>query len=167
MPPFTCHHLGQPPDPQGVWGQVASESPTDPAVHTHPLPGAAGRALPRAPGLACVCKRRVLTKRGSLRSDPPGLPRICCPPTINSVLFSPERPGLADISHSYPIYNPVVGYAINSEGDNQHLKEGSTENVALWSVCVGSQCENAFLTVDFNQELKAPWLDQRLDSGNF
>ena len=85
MPPHPLLSPGAASRPPSVWGQVASESPADPAVHAHPPPGAAGRALPNVPrGLACVCRRRALTVRRSLRSTRQACCASAVPGTINS-----------------------------------------------------------------------------------
>lgn len=83
--PFPHRHPGAASRPPSAWGQVASESPADPAVHAHPPPGAAGRALPKAPrGLACVCRRRALTVRRSLCSTRQACCASAVPGTINN-----------------------------------------------------------------------------------
>lgn len=85
IPPLPPPSPGAASRPPSAWGQVASESPADPAVHAHPPPGAAGRALPKAPrGLACVCRRRALTMRCSLCSTRQACCASAVPGTINS-----------------------------------------------------------------------------------
>ena len=99
MRPCTLGHRGllggdAAPSPAITWGSLlppkvcgarwrVSPPQTQPSTRIHRLELPAVPS-PRPRGLACVCKRRALTKRGSLRSTRQACRASAVPGTINS-----------------------------------------------------------------------------------